>query len=60
MGMGISSFAVLIGPPVNGALIDRYGGFSQVSVFSGAVSLIGGLIALASKLVTPEGLLGTI
>ncbi|OAL45280.1 MFS general substrate transporter [Pyrenochaeta sp. DS3sAY3a] len=60
MGMGLSAFAVLIGPPVNGALIDRYGGFSQVSIFSGVVSLVGGLIALSSKLATPEGLFGKV
>ena len=55
MGMAIGSIAILIGPPINGALIDRYGGFSQASVFSGTMCLIGGLIAFASKLiVTPE------
>ncbi|CAO2654668.1 Nn.00g114010.m01.CDS01 [Neocucurbitaria sp. VM-36] len=60
MGMGISAFAVLIGPPINGALIDRYGGFSEVSIFSGVASVIGGLIAFASKLATPEGILGKV
>ena len=60
MGMGLSAFAVLIGPPINGALIDRYGGFQQVSIFSGVVSAVGGLIALASKTVTPEGILGKV
>jgi MFS family permease len=60
MGMGLSAFAVLIGPPINGALISRYGGFSQVSIFSGVVSLVGGLVALSSKLVTSEGLLGRV
>jgi MFS family permease len=58
MGMGLAAFAVLAGPPINGALLAKYGGFSQVSIFSGTVSLFGGLIALASKLVTPEGLFG--
>ena len=60
MGMGLSAFAVLIGPPVNGALIDRYGGFSQASIFSGVVSLTGGLFALSSKLATPEGIFGNV
>ncbi|KAF2829551.1 monocarboxylate transporter [Ophiobolus disseminans] len=60
MGLGLSAFAVLIGPPVNGALIDRYGGFEQVAIFSGVVSVVGGLIALASKAVMPEGLLGKV
>jgi MFS family permease len=60
MGMGLAAFAVLIGPPVNGALIDRYGGFTQVSIFSGVVSLIGGVFALSSKLATPEGIFGKV
>ncbi|KAJ4368095.1 hypothetical protein N0V83_006450 [Neocucurbitaria cava] len=60
MGMGLSAFAVLLGPPINGALIDKYGGFSEVSIFSGVVSLVGGLIALASKFATPEGILGKV
>jgi MFS family permease len=60
MGMGFAACAVLIGPPINGALIDRYGGFTQVSVFSGVVSLVGGVVALSSKLVTPEGIFGKV
>lgn len=60
MGMGLSSIAVLIGPPVNGALIARYGGFDQVCIFSGVMSLIGGFIALASKFVTREGIFGRV
>jgi MFS family permease len=60
MGMGLAAFAVLIGPPINGALIARYGGFTEVSIFSGVLTVFGGLIALASKIVTPEGLLGRV
>jgi MFS family permease len=60
MGMGLTAFAVLIGPPINGAFIDQYGGFQQVSIFSGAVSLFGGLVAVASKSTTKEGLLGRV
>ena len=51
MGIAMSSIAVLIGPPINGALINRYGGFLQASVFSGTMCLVGGCIALASKFV---------
>lgn len=58
MGMGLSAIAVLIGPPVNGALIDRYGGFTEVSVFSGVVSVCGGCIALLAKFTTGEGFFG--
>ncbi|CAI9628254.1 unnamed protein product [Alternaria burnsii] len=60
MGMGVAAFAVLIGPPINGAFIDRYGGFREVSIFSGVVSLMGGLIALSAKLATTEGIFGKV
>jgi MFS family permease len=60
MGMGLAAFAVLAGPPISGALLEKYGGFSQVSIFGGTVSLIGGLIVLSSKLVTPEGIFGKV
>ncbi|KAK7414545.1 hypothetical protein QQX98_006572 [Neonectria punicea] len=60
MGLGVSSVAVLIGPPINGALIDRYGGFLQVSIFCGAMCLVGGFTAVSSKLATPQGIRGRI
>jgi MFS family permease len=60
MGMGIAAFAVLIGPPINGAFIDQYGGFREVSIFSGVMSLMGGLIALSAKLATAEGIFGKV
>lgn len=60
MGLAISALGGLIGPPINGAFISNFGGFFEVSMFSGAVCLLGGLVALATKVVTPEGLLGKI
>lgn len=57
MGMAISALGGLIGPPVNGVMVERYGGFYEVSMLSGTMCLIGGLIALATKLVTPKGFL---
>ncbi|KAI0112720.1 MFS general substrate transporter [Hypoxylon sp. NC0597] len=60
MGMGLSSFAALIGPPVNGVLLSKYGGFSQVSIFSGVMVLVGGFVVFATKAATPKGLLGRI
>lgn len=60
MGIGVSSIAALIGPPVNGALVDGYGGFLQMSIFSGVMCVIGGFVALAAKAVTPQGVLGRI
>ncbi|KAF7592143.1 hypothetical protein BBP40_000630 [Aspergillus hancockii] len=58
MGMALSSFATLIGPPVNGALVKHYGGYSEACIFSGVMCLFGGFIALATKAVTPQGILG--
>jgi hypothetical protein len=58
--MGVASIAALIGPPINGALIESYGGFDQVSYLSGTSSLVGGLFVLGSKMVTPEGLFGRV
>ncbi|KAK3312849.1 major facilitator superfamily domain-containing protein [Apodospora peruviana] len=60
MGMGVGSIAILIGPPINGVLIDRYGGFLQVSVFSGVMCLVGGFVAFGAKAVTPQGILGRV
>jgi MFS family permease len=60
MGMALSSFAVLIGPPVNGALVKHYGGYSEACIFSGVFCLFGGALALATKAVTPQGILGRI
>ncbi|KAF2811946.1 monocarboxylate permease-like protein [Mytilinidion resinicola] len=58
MGMAIASLAVLIGPPVNGALVAKYGEFLELTIFSGVMCLVGGFIAIASKAATPEGLMG--
>ncbi|KAJ5968083.1 hypothetical protein N7501_004331 [Penicillium viridicatum] len=58
MALGVSSMAVLIGPPVNGVLVNKYHGFSEVSILSGTTCVLGGLLALAIKTQTPQGLLG--
>ncbi|KXJ85301.1 major facilitator superfamily domain-containing protein [Microdochium bolleyi] len=58
MGMALVAFGPLIGPPVDGALVARYGGFAEVSYFGGAVCTAGGLIAIAAKAVRPEGVWG--
>ena len=44
MGMFCVSFASLIGPPINGALISHYHGFTQVTIFSGVMILIGACV----------------
>ncbi|KAF3019293.1 hypothetical protein E8E14_008014 [Neopestalotiopsis sp. 37M] len=55
-GLFIAGFGALIGPPINGALVKQYGGFFEVSMFSGAVTLFGGLVALGAKATMPQGL----
>jgi len=62
MGMGISiaAIAVLVGPPINGALLHRYNSFDQVSQFSGAMCMAGGALAVAAKFFTREGIWGRV
>lgn len=59
-GMAFASLAALVGPPVTGALLDRYGGFTQVSIFAGVLTLAGAILSLASKMATPQGILGRV
>jgi MFS family permease len=58
MGMAVAATATLVGPPVNGVLLDKYGGFLEVTIFSGVICLAGGFIAIGAKATTPQGLLG--
>lgn len=60
MGLGVCGCAALIGPPVSGALVDRYGGFLELSLFSGIVCIGGGFVALLAKGVTDEGFFGRV
>ena len=60
MALAIGSVSALIGPPINGALLDHYGGFLQVSIFSGVFCLAGGAVAFVTKVTTHEGLWGMI
>lgn len=55
MGTGVISIATLIGPPINGALANTYGGFLQVQIFSGVMILAGGVIAIIAKLLFGKG-----
>ncbi|VBB77189.1 Putative MFS transporter [Podospora comata] len=60
MGLAVGSIAILVGPPVNGVLLDKYGGYLEASLFSGIMCLAGGVVILATKLTTPEGLFGNV
>jgi MFS family permease len=60
MGMAIAGVGGLIGPPVNGAIVKAYGGFDEVCMLSGTLCVVGGLIAIAAKRWTPQGLMGNV
>lgn len=56
VGMALASGSTLTGPPVSGALLDRYGGFDQVSWFAGVMTVFGAVMALAAKSQSKLGL----
>jgi MFS family permease len=58
MGIAVGSIAVLIGPPINGALLHKYHSFDQMAVFSGIMCLMGSALSLLAKVQTPRGALG--
>lgn len=60
MGLGLASFGALAGPPINGALVDQYGGYEQATIFSGVMVLVAGLIILFGKATTEKGILGKV
>jgi hypothetical protein len=65
MGMVLADLGGLVGPPVNGAVVNTPDGFFRVSIFSGAMCIFGGFIALLAKLSTSQdflaqGLLGRV
>lgn len=57
MALFLISFGTLIGPPISGALIERYG-FYEAALFSGSITVFGGLITGFAKLYTPAGIFG--
>lgn len=58
--MALASLSALLGPPVTGAMLERFGGFTQVSVFGGVFTLVGAALAVVAKTRTKEGILGRI
>lgn len=58
MGMAIGALGGLIGPPLDGVLVDNYEGFFQAAMYAGAVCLFGGFVALLGKHWTTQGLWG--
>ncbi|PKS11290.1 hypothetical protein jhhlp_003052 [Lomentospora prolificans] len=60
MALAVASIAGLIGPPINGALVDKYHGFFEVAIFSGTMCVFGGFLALAAKKATGKGMLALV
>lgn len=58
MGMTLASTAALLGPPVTGSLLDRYGNFLQASIFSGAFCAGGSILVLLAKMKSEKGIFG--
>ncbi|KAF2663536.1 putative monocarboxylate permease [Microthyrium microscopicum] len=56
MGMALMSIATLIGPPSAGAMELKYHGIKQVSIFSGVVCLVGGVLVIPTKLFSGHSL----
>ncbi|KAF9633221.1 putative monocarboxylate permease-like protein [Lasiodiplodia theobromae] len=60
MGMAVASVAMLVGPPINGAFLARFGGYDQMAIFSGVMCLAGGVVAFTAKLAHGKGLLSAL
>ncbi|KAL8344983.1 hypothetical protein RB601_005152 [Gaeumannomyces tritici] len=60
MGIAVASLAVLVGPPVSGAILERYGGFREVSILSGVSCMLGAVLCLVAKAHTLQGVRGRI
>ncbi|TQV93659.1 MFS monocarboxylate transporter [Cordyceps javanica] len=59
MGMAVAALGGLMGPPLDGVMIEHYrGDFFQAAMFSGSVCFLGGIIAFGNKWFTPQGLWG--
>lgn len=58
MGMALCATASLVGPPVSGVMLEKYGGYLQATIFSGVICLFGGVVVFFTKLTTKEGLFG--
>lgn len=60
MGMAVAGIGALVGPPVNGAITSTPRGYAAVCIFSGGMTVLGGLIGFACKATTEEGLWGLV
>ncbi|KAJ5783765.1 uncharacterized protein N7518_009442 [Penicillium psychrosexuale] len=49
MSMAIIALAGLTGTPICGALLERYGGYTQAAIFSGVVMFFGSVLVAAAR-----------
>ncbi|KAG8950837.1 hypothetical protein FRC04_007069 [Tulasnella sp. 424] len=45
----VASIGAVVGPPLNGAIYSRYGGFHQVGIFAGCMILAGAALMTAAR-----------
>ncbi|EXJ84172.1 hypothetical protein A1O3_04839 [Capronia epimyces CBS 606.96] len=57
MGLGAAALATLVGPPAGGAMVKNYHAYTQVSIFSGVVCLVGAALVIPAKLTAGHDLL---
>ncbi|KFX95821.1 hypothetical protein O988_05617 [Pseudogymnoascus sp. VKM F-3808] len=56
MGLTLGGVAVLIGPPINGALLTEYSGFHEISWLMGAVTMAGAVSVVLAKWLSGGGI----
>lgn len=59
-GIALASVSVLIALPVAGVMLRTYGGFREISVLCGVMTLVGTALIVAAKATTKEGVFGKV
>lgn len=59
-GIAVGSLSVLVSLPAAGVFLRTYGGFNEISVFCGAMAMVGALLTAVAKAFTEQGLLGRV
>ncbi|KAK2035187.1 MFS general substrate transporter [Colletotrichum zoysiae] len=58
MGLAVAGVGALIGPPINGAIVGATGDYFAVCMFSGAITVAGGVFSFTIKVTDKNGLWG--
>ncbi|OLN86697.1 Riboflavin transporter MCH5-like protein 1 [Colletotrichum chlorophyti] len=58
MGMAVAGVGALVGPPINGAIAQATGGYFAVCMFSGTITVAGGIFVFSIKATDKNGLWG--